>query len=326
MASTAPDATVNATSSTSRTCSPVVFTSASMLFAPDRRRPNHIQRPPPSVTGWVRRPGLRRTDITTRSPPGRPDHHRHPARRRVMGRGGHRPGVRAAKTSRFAAYGVDVDGRRGGAPPQPPKDRRPRHLGDDPALPTPRPAVPDERREAALSPLVVSAAPMRAQRPTGRASIGWTPHDILITSANSEPDYHHACYCACFGPYSKDNGIRSGGTMSGSTLLASLLFATVVHPVYPVNPVVAQQEISPVPTVHVSTTKPSVRVSAAKPSVPVSAAKPSVAASTARPATLVVVVVKGWSQASLWCRHGGPPPINRPPCPCGMMSSHQNQT
>jgi hypothetical protein len=94
--------------------------------------------------------------------------------------------------------------------------------------------------------------------------------------------------------------------MSGSMLVASLLTAVIVHPVQPVNDVAAQQAIAPVPTVAVSPAKP-------KP-------KPSIVPQPTKPATVVVVKV---SPASLWCRHVGPLPLNRPACPCGIMTTHK---
>jgi len=91
-----------------------------------------------------------------------------------------------------------------------------------------------------------------------------------------------------------------------TALLASLMTAVIVHPVQPVNDVVMQQAIAPVPTVAVSPAKPSIAPRPTKPT---------------KPAT--VVVMMNVSPASLWCRHVGPVPLNRPPCPCGIMTTHK---
>jgi hypothetical protein len=93
-----------------------------------------------------------------------------------------------------------------------------------------------------------------------------------------------------------------------TALLASLMTAVIVHPVQPVNDVAVQQAIAPVPTVAVSPPKPSIAPRPTKPT---------------KPATVVVVVVMNVSPASLWCRHVGPVPLNRPPCPCGIMTTHK---
>jgi hypothetical protein len=90
-----------------------------------------------------------------------------------------------------------------------------------------------------------------------------------------------------------------------TALLASLMTAVIVHPIQPVNDVAVQQAIAPVPTVAVSPAKPSIAPQPTKPT---------------KPATVVVMNV---SPASLWCRHVGPVPLNRPPCPCGIMTTHK---
>jgi hypothetical protein len=94
-----------------------------------------------------------------------------------------------------------------------------------------------------------------------------------------------------------------------TALLASLMTAVIVHPVQPVNDVAVHQAIAPVPTVAVWPAKPSIAPQPTKPTKPT------------KPAT--VVVVMNVSPASLWCRHVGPVPLNRPPCPCGIMTTHK---
>src|SRR2546429_7492579 len=58
----------------------------------------------------------------------RPDQHRRPARRHLMGRDGHRARLRAPTPPRPSAHRAHLDGRSRRTGPRPTEDRRPRML------------------------------------------------------------------------------------------------------------------------------------------------------------------------------------------------------